>query len=170
MKRWSGLVVLLVAFACGDRAKVDISPEDPPPPKDAPSASASASVERRAPPHEPLETQCKRLIEVINREQKPIREMSVSGTNAESFMTLGKVLDGVATNVEAVRVTDETLAKLQKEYVGLARDLAQASREGAKALEGTNIEATMAALKKLQSYTPNESKIVDAINEHCSDA
>jgi len=112
--------------------------------------------------------QCNRLIEVINNEQTPIKEMKTQGNDAGSFKKLADVLDGVAGKVKAVELKDEKLVKFRDDYATMAEELAGSSREAADALGGTDMKKTTAAIKKMQSFAPRESELVENINKYCS--
>jgi regulator of extracellular matrix RemA (YlzA/DUF370 family) len=112
--------------------------------------------------------QCNRLIEVINKEQDPIKNMKTSGNDAGSFKKLADVLDGVAGKVKGVELKDEKLVKFRDDYAKMAEELAGSSREAAEALGGTDMKKTTEAIKKMQSVGPRESELVDNINKYCS--
>ena len=108
------------------------------------------SVAKKEPPREPTGvisaikdvfgegkiSKCNRLIEVINREQGPLK--NTSGSDLAALRKLGDTLDGVAERVTAVRDLDDELSRRRDEYASMAKDLAKASRDTAAALEGND--------------------------------
>ncbi|MEM6787490.1 MAG: hypothetical protein AAF715_08215 [Myxococcota bacterium] len=112
--------------------------------------------------------QCNRLIEVINNEQAPIKEMDKQDNDPESFKKLADVLDGVAGTVRGVEVKEEELQKFRDDYATMASELATSSREAAEALGGTDMKKTTEAIKKMQSFESRESELVGNINKYCS--
>lgn len=163
----------LVASGCSQGSEVKLDPAEERVPVVAPTASATATATatpsaKKPPPAEGRVAQCNRLIEVINEEQEPIKQMKSAGHDAKAFKKLGDVLDGVAKRVGEVPISDTKLKGLQAEYVTMARGLADASREAAVALGGTDMKVTTEAIKKMQTFSPRESEIVDDMNKYCS--
>jgi len=110
--------------------------------------------------------QCNRLIEVINREQGPLKE--ASGSDPAALRDLASVLRGVAQKVTAVDLEDPQLASFRDHYAEMAFDLAQASDDTATALEGNDPSKAIAAAKAMSSFGSRESDLVDEINRYCS--
>ena len=109
--------------------------------------------------------QCNRLIEVINNEQKPLKNLK--GENPEELKKLAETLDGVAGKVKAVELEDEKLVGFRDEYAKMAEDLAGTSRETAEALASNDPKKAAEAAKKMNSFTPRETELVDEINKYC---
>lgn len=111
-------------------------------------------------------SQCNRLIEVINKEQGPLK--SASGSDPDALKKLAETLDGVATKVKAVELKDESLVKFRDDYASMATDLGKASRDTATALESNDPKQAAEAAKSMSSFGPRESQLVDSINKYCS--
>ena len=110
--------------------------------------------------------QCNRLIEVINKEQGPLKY--ASGSDPAALKKLAETLDNVGKKVEAVELKDETLIKHRDDYAQMARDLAKASTETAAALESNDPAKAQEAAKKMSGFGSRESDLVDSINKYCS--
>lgn len=111
-------------------------------------------------------SQCNRLIEVINKEQGPLKE--ASGSDPAALKKLADTLDDVAKKVEAVELKDEKLVGFRDEYAKMAKDLSKASRDTATALEGKDPTKAAEAAKNMSSFGSRESDLVDNINKYCS--
>ena len=111
-------------------------------------------------------SQCNRLIEVINKEQGPLK--SASGSDPEALKKLAETLDNVSSKVKAVELKDEQLVKFRDDYATMAGDLAKASRDTAGALESNDPKKAADAAKNMSSFGPRESQLVDSINKYCS--
>jgi len=148
------------------------------PPQPQPSGSAmatpepidSATPEQRA--GEPEDdtrgdviAQCNALIEVINREQGPLK--ASTGSDTAALMKLGALLDGVSSKVAAVPLTDATLIGLRNDYAAMARELAVASRDTAAALQSNDAKLAAKAAKGMSSFGPREDAIVERLNGYC---
>lgn len=110
--------------------------------------------------------QCNRLIEVINKEQAPLKNLK--GNDPDELKKLAETLDGVAGKVKAVELKDEKLIGFRDEYGKMAEDLAATSRETAEALTSNDPKKATEAAKKMNSFTPRETELVDNINKYCS--
>jgi major membrane immunogen (membrane-anchored lipoprotein) len=110
--------------------------------------------------------QCNRLIEVINKEQGPLK--SASGSDPAALKKLAETLDNVAKKVSAVEVKDEKLVKFRDDYASMAKDLSKASRDTAGALESNDPKKATEAAKAMSGFGPRESALVDNINKYCS--
>lgn len=111
-------------------------------------------------------SQCNRLIEVINKEQGPLKD--ASGSDPAALKKLAETLENVATKVEAVELKDEKLVSFRDDYAKMARDLAKASNETAEALDGKDPTKAQEAAKTMSSFGSRESDLVDNINKYCS--
>jgi hypothetical protein len=111
-------------------------------------------------------SQCNRLIEVINKEQGPLKESS--GSDPAALKKLADTLDNVATKVEAVELKDEKLVGFRNDYAKMAKDLGKASRDTATALEGNDPKKAADAAKNMSSFGSRESDLVAEINKYCS--
>jgi hypothetical protein len=111
-------------------------------------------------------SQCNELIEVINREQAPLRQ--ALGSDAEALQKLADTLEAVAVQVDAVAIDDATLVAFRDDYAKMARDLALDSRKTSAAIASNDLVAAADAAKSMSSFTERESDLVDAINRYCS--
>jgi hypothetical protein len=110
--------------------------------------------------------QCNRLIEVINKEQAPLKNLK--GNDPDELKKLAETLDGVASKVKAVELEDATLVAFRDDYGKMAEDLAATSRETAEALASNDPKKAGGAAKKMNSFTPRETELVEEINKYCS--
>ena len=110
--------------------------------------------------------ECNRLIEVINKEQGPLKE--ASGTDPAALRKLADTLDGVAKRVGAIELTDEKLVVFRNEYAQMATDLGKASRDTAAALADNDPSKAAEAAKTMSSFGRRESDVVDNIKKHCA--
>ena len=110
--------------------------------------------------------QCNRLIEVINKEQAPLKNLK--GNDPEELKKLAETLDGVAGKVKSVELEDEKLVGFRDDYAKMAEDLAATSRETAEALASNDPKKAGEAAKKMNGFTPRETELVDNINKYCS--
>jgi len=110
--------------------------------------------------------QCNRLIDVINKEQAPLKKET--GNEPKALQELASTLDDVSAKVKAVQVEDAKLVEFRDQYATMASDLAVASRETAKAIESKDSAVAREAAKKMSSFSPRESELVNSINNYCS--
>jgi hypothetical protein len=110
--------------------------------------------------------QCNRLIEVINKEQAPLKNLK--GHDPDELKKLAETLDGVASKVKGVELKDEKLVGFRDDYGKMAEDLAATSRETAEALASNDPKKAGEAAKKMNSFTPRETELVEEINKYCS--
>lgn len=110
--------------------------------------------------------QCNRLIEVINKEQGPLKK--ATGNDPAALKKLADTLDNVAKKVEAVELKDEKLLSFRNEYSQMAKDLGKASRDTATAVESNDPKKAQDAAKNMSSFGDRESDLVDNINKYCS--
>lgn len=110
--------------------------------------------------------QCNRLIDVINKEQAPLKKET--GSDPEALKKLASTLDDVSAKVKAVQIEDAQLVQYRDDYAKMATDLAGASRETAEALEGSDSAKAQEAAKKMSSFGPRESELVNNINNYCT--
>jgi hypothetical protein len=110
--------------------------------------------------------QCNRLIDVINKEQGPLKNLK--GNDPEELKKLAETLDGVGSKVKAVELNDDKLVAFRDDYAKMAEDLAATSRETAEALASNDPKKAGEAAKKMNSFTPRETELVDNINKYCS--
>jgi hypothetical protein len=109
--------------------------------------------------------QCNALIEVINKEQGPLK--SASGSDPAALKKLADTLDNVATKVEGVELKDEKLVGFRDDYAEMAKELGKASRDTATALESNDPQKAAEAAKAMKGFGPRESDLVDNINNYC---
>jgi len=109
--------------------------------------------------------QCNRLIDVINKEQKPLK--SKTGNDPKHLKELATTLASVSKKVRAVQLKDAKLKSFRDEYAKMAEDLASAAKATATAFESNDPKKAAAAASKMTKFGPRESKLVDNINNYC---
>lgn len=123
-------------------------------------------------------SQCNRLIQVINQGHSLVTNFD--DQNAAAATQLASSLDGINQQLEAVELADEQLQEYQGRFVQVYRDLSQAFREMAEALnvannaqpnqvdklQQANAKAESAG-KVAQRAAENADKLADEINNYC---
>jgi hypothetical protein len=115
---------------------------------------------------ESLVAQCNRVIEVINVQQTPLRDLR--GSDPDELRKLAAALEAVAAAVGSVDVEDAMLKQHRDDYAAMATDLAADSRETADALAANDARRASKAAERMGTYSPRESAIVAAINLYCT--
>jgi uncharacterized membrane-anchored protein YhcB (DUF1043 family) len=112
--------------------------------------------------------QCNNLSEVVNKAATEAQQVGKSGGNQlDELSKAADSLDGFATELEAVKISDETLKGFQGQFVKMYRDTGKASRELVEAAKKKDRVAGEKALKELQSVTGQESTLVTNVNKYC---
>ncbi len=111
-------------------------------------------------------SQCNALIRVINAEQEPIKR--ASGSDPEALRKLADALDTVGSKVSGVQVKDEKVVGFRDQYGAMAKELAEAARQTALALEENDAKKAAKAADHMSSFGTRESELVGEINGYCS--
>jgi predicted nucleic acid-binding Zn-ribbon protein len=114
--------------------------------------------------------ECNALVQVINAgvialEKAPKNESDPSGVS--DLKAMAEAMDKVATDAGAVQLTMPELRKYRDDYQKMAKEIAKAERELAKAAEERNAEKRAAAESALDAVVKQEDPLVDQLNKFC---
>ena len=109
--------------------------------------------------------QCNRLIEVINSEQEPLRQ--VAGSDPAALSDLAVMLRSVAQKVGAVPLSDATLLAYRRSYVQMTLDLADVSSAAAEAMRDAGSTVAAEKVATMGEIGRRESELVDSLNRYC---
>lgn len=112
--------------------------------------------------------QCNKLSEVVNKAATEAQQLGKSSSNQlDDLSKAADSLDGFATELEAVKISDEKLKDFQAQFVKMYRDTGKASRALVEAAKKRDSNAGQKALQELQRATGQESDLVRDINNYC---
>ncbi|MCS6812067.1 MAG: hypothetical protein NZ772_00600 [Cyanobacteria bacterium] len=112
--------------------------------------------------------QCNKLSEVVNKAATEAQQLGKSSSNRlDDLNKAADSLDGYATELEAVKISDKKLQDFQARFVKMYRDTGKASRALVEAAKRRDRDAGQKALQELQQATGQESNLVRDINDYC---
>lgn len=112
--------------------------------------------------------QCNKLSEVVNKAATEAQQLGKSSSNQlDDLSKAADSLDGFATELEAVKISDEKLKDFQAQFVKMYRDTGKASRALVEAAKKRDSNAGQKALQELRRATGQESDLVRDINNYC---
>ena len=111
--------------------------------------------------------ECNKVIDSINKNgqviTKALDKFSSSKKTKADADTLAKALDGVADEIKAIELKDETLKSSTKEYHDMLDKLSKAAKDATSNDE----QVQNKALEQLDQVTKTEDQIVNKINSYC---
>ena len=113
-------------------------------------------------------SQCNKLSEVVNKAATEAQEMGKGGGDQLGELEKAATsLDGYASELEGIKITDETLKGFKDRFITMYRDTGTASRSLVAAAKEKNRGAGEKALKDLQAATGQETTLVTEVNAYC---
>lgn len=148
-------------------------------------------------------SQCNRLAEMVNQTETFMQqfetEMQTFSVNAANVKSLEDIktaatqyteavdkvvdnLDGLAGELEATELSDETLTRFRNEYIGVMRGFSTALQQASSAMGAVQTveteadlpdqieqsqEEMMAAVQSIQDLSQQETQIIENVNEYC---
>lgn len=114
-------------------------------------------------------SQCNRLIDVANRAVTDVQTVteSASPQDVEAMSKIAETADRAATEMQAVKLSDEQLLSYQDRFVTMYADTSKATRDLIAAMGEQNGSAAQQAYSNLQTATNQEGALVTEINSYC---
>jgi hypothetical protein len=115
--------------------------------------------------------QCNKMIAIANQ----AAEASLAfGSNpqpekgGQAFVEVADKLDGFATSMSALEISDEKLKGYQASFSEMYKAASKGLRGAAMALDKKDAEAMQKEMKAIQDGTSQEGKLVSDTNTYCS--
>lgn len=80
---------------------------------------------------------------------------------------LAELMDEMAASAARLKLTIRELQRFSSEYQAMARDLAEAARDFATAVDANDADRSSAAQMAIHNAISREDPIVDGINQFC---
>jgi hypothetical protein len=115
--------------------------------------------------------ECNALVGVINagveKIQKGTSASPDAGTAVADLRALAEEMDGIAGEAGKLEPTLPDLQNLNKDYQGMAAEVAAAARDLANAVDNVDVEKMSKAQERMDQAVKREDPIIDAINKFC---
>jgi hypothetical protein len=115
--------------------------------------------------------ECNALVSVINagveKIQKGTSPSPDAGTAVADLRALAEEMDGIAGEAGKLEPTLPDLQNLNKDYQGMAAEVAAAARDLANAVDNVDVEKMSKAQERMDQAVKREDPIIDAINKFC---
>jgi hypothetical protein len=115
--------------------------------------------------------QCDKIIGIANQAAETSQEFGRNPQpekGGQVFVEMADKLDGFATSMDALEISDEKLKGFQASFAQMYRAASKGLRGGAVALDKKDAAAMQKEMKAIQDGTSQEGKLVSDTNSYCS--